>query len=118
MAIEWRLRKVMAEKGVWSGAELGRLLEDKAAYKLSPPSISALITGEPKQVKAQTMDALCTALECTPNDIWEHTPTPVNRLEKPTNNELKKVVNEMNSNDKLPPIKDKIENKYLFYIGS
>ena len=28
MALEWRLRRVMAEKNIWSGAELGRLLPD------------------------------------------------------------------------------------------
>lgn len=104
MAIEWRLRKVMAEKGIWSGAELGRLMEDKAGYKLSPPSISALLTSEPKQVKTHTMDALCTALECTPNHLWKHTPTPVKKLERAKNNSLAKVVNESHSEDKLPPI--------------
>lgn len=104
LAIEWRLRKVMAESGIWSGAELGRLLEDKAGYKLSPPSISALLTGEPKQVKTQTMDALCTALGCTPNDLWKHTPTPVKKLERPMDNKLAKAVNESISEDKLPPI--------------
>lgn len=104
MAIEWRLRKVMVDKGLWSGAELGRLLEDKVGFKLSPPSISALISGEPKQVKTQTMDALCTALDCTPNDLWKHTPTPVKNIQRPVNTESKKVVNEINSRDKLPPI--------------
>ena len=43
MSLEWKLRKVMAEKNIWSGAELGRLLLDLAGYKLSAPSISALI---------------------------------------------------------------------------
>jgi len=73
VAIEWNLRKVMAEREIWTGAELSRIMEEKAGYKLSPPSISALINGEPKQVKAITMDALCTALVCTPNDIWTYT---------------------------------------------
>lgn len=104
LAIEWKLRKVMADKGIWSGAELGRLLEDKAGFKLSPPSISALLTGEPKQVKTQTMDALCTALECTPNDLWIHTPTPVKILDRTANDKLAKAVNESNSEDRLPPI--------------
>jgi putative transcriptional regulator len=75
MALKWRLRQVMAEHGVWSGADLGRLMEQKAGYKLSAPSISALLTEEPRQVKAQTMDALCTALDCTPSDLWQHTPS-------------------------------------------
>lgn len=94
----------MADRGIWSGAELGRLLEDKSGYKISPPSISALLTSEPKQVKTLTMDALCTALECIPNDLWKHTPTPVKKLERPTNNKLVRAVNDSNSEDKLPPI--------------
>ncbi|MEE3953621.1 helix-turn-helix domain-containing protein [Peribacillus frigoritolerans] len=102
MAIAWKLRNVMAEKGIWSGAELGRLLEDKAGYKLSPPSISALLTSEPKQVKTQTMDALCTALECSPNDLWQHTPTPI-KLSPPKKETVLKAVNGKN-NDRLPPI--------------
>lgn len=77
MALKWRLRQVMADRGIWSGAELGRLMEQKAGYKLSAPSISALLTEEPRQVKAQTMDALCTALECTPSDLWSHTPSMI-----------------------------------------
>lgn len=69
------LRQVMAQKGIWSGAELARLLKEKAGYELSPPSISALLHGQPKQMKAETLDALCTALECTTGDLWVHTPT-------------------------------------------
>ena len=81
MALKWRLRQVMAECGIWSGAELGRLMEQKAGYKLSAPSISALLTEEPRQVKAQTMDALCTALECTPSDLWQHTPSLIETVQ-------------------------------------
>jgi DNA-binding Xre family transcriptional regulator len=69
------MRKIMAEKGVWSGAALARLLIEKANYRLSAPSISALLTGNPKQMKADTLDALCTALDCKPNDLWVHTPS-------------------------------------------
>ncbi len=75
MALKWRLRQVMAERGIWSGAELGRFMEQKAGYTLSAPSISALLAGPPKQMKAQTMDALCTALDCTPADLWQHAPS-------------------------------------------
>jgi DNA-binding Xre family transcriptional regulator len=64
------LRKLMAERGVWKGSELALLLEKKAGYRLSAPSISALLNDTPKQMKTETLDALCTALECTPNDLW------------------------------------------------
>ncbi len=103
MVLNWRLRNIMADKGIWSGAELGRLIESKAGYKLSPPSISALLTGEPKQVKAQTMDALCTALDCTPSDLWKHTPT-YTEVSKPTKQQTQKIAVNSTDNKRLPPI--------------
>lgn len=72
--LEWMLRQVMAQRGVWTGAALAKLLKEKANYRLSAPSISALLTQPPRQMKADTLDALCTALECTPGDLWVHTP--------------------------------------------
>lgn len=71
--LEWMLRKVMAERGIWTGAALARILKEKAGYRLSAPSISALMTSQPKQMKAETLDALCTALDCSPNDLWVYT---------------------------------------------
>ncbi|MFF9819038.1 helix-turn-helix domain-containing protein [Streptomyces sp. NPDC014006] len=41
--------------------------------------MSALFTKEPSQVKMTTLAALCTALECTPNDLIEVDTTPVER---------------------------------------
>lgn len=99
MALEWKLRKVMAEKNVWSGSELGRLLQDLAGYKLSVPSISALMNEQPKQVKSDTMDALCIALECTPNDLWQFTLTSYKKPKKEKVIPIAKV-----ANGKLPPI--------------
>lgn len=105
MALEWRLRMVMAENGIWSGAELGRLLEDKAGYKISPPSLSALLNNEPKQVKTSTMDALCTVLECTPSDLWKYTYVPIQhrKVSSSSNNNMAKAAND-NNFKKLPPI--------------
>lgn len=73
--LEWMLRKVMAHNGIGSGAALARLLKEKADYSLSAPSISALLKGQPKQMKADTLDALCNVLHCSPNDLWVHTPS-------------------------------------------
>lgn len=70
----WMLRKVMAERGVWTGTALAKLLQEKAGYSLTPASISALLNNQPRQMKAETLDALCTALDCTPNDLWVYTP--------------------------------------------
>jgi len=39
--------------------------------------VSALLTKEPAQVKLATLAALCTALDCTPNDLFEVDTTPI-----------------------------------------
>ena len=75
MALEWRLRRVMAERGIWTGAELARLLWEKAGYRLTAPSISDLMSRQPRQLKMDTLDALCTALDCSPGELLAHTPS-------------------------------------------
>jgi putative transcriptional regulator len=84
MKIRWRLRMAAAQREVWTGSELRRLLADKAGLELSSASVSALFTKEPSQVKMGTLAALCTALECTPNDLIEVDTTPVERPITPT----------------------------------
>jgi len=77
MAIRWRLRMAAAQREVWTGAQLRRLLAERAGLELSSASVSALFTGQPAQVKLSTLAALCTALDCTPNDLLEVDATPV-----------------------------------------
>ena len=67
----WRLRMAAAQREVWTGAQLRRLLADKAGLELSSASISALMTQQPAQIKLATLAALCQALECTANDLLE-----------------------------------------------
>lgn len=81
MKIRWRLRMAAAQREVWTGTELRRLLAERAGLELSAPSVSALFTKEPSQVKLSTLLALCTALQCTPNDLFEIDITPI---EQPT----------------------------------
>lgn len=81
MRIRWRLRMAAAQREVWTGTELRRVLAEKAGLEISAASVSALLTKEPSQVKLSTLIALCTALQCTPNDLFEIDTTPA---EQPT----------------------------------
>jgi putative transcriptional regulator len=76
MKVTWRLRMAAAQREVWTGAELRRLLAERAGMSLSSASVSALLTRQPAQLKLSTLAALCTALECTPNDLLEVDTTP------------------------------------------
>ena len=83
MQIKWRLRLAAAHREVWTGAQLRRLLAERSGLQLSSASVSALLTRQPAQVKLDTLAALCTALECTPNDLLEVDTTPVARPAAP-----------------------------------
>lgn len=74
--VEWRLRMAAAERGVWTGTQLRRLLAERAGLELSPASVSALFTKQPAQVKLSTLAALCAALGCAPGDLLFLHPTP------------------------------------------
>lgn len=83
MKIRWRLRMAAAQREVWTGTELRRLLADNAGLEMSAASVSALLTKEPSQVKLSTLIALCTALQCTPNDLFEIDTTPAEQPVSP-----------------------------------
>src|SRR5690348_5025513 len=79
MRIAWKLRMAAAQRGVWTGTQLRRLLADKAGLEMSSASVSALFTKQPAQIKLETLIALCTALQCTPNDLFDVDTAPVAR---------------------------------------
>ena len=83
MRIGWKLRMAAAQREVWTGAQLRRLLAERAGLELSSASVSALLTKEPNQIKLSTLLALCTALECTPNDLFDIDTTAVVRPAAP-----------------------------------
>jgi putative transcriptional regulator len=82
MNVQWRLRMAAAQKEVWTGAELRRLLAERAGLEMSAASVSALLTKQPSQVKLSTLGALCTALQCSPNDLFEVDITPAEAAPK------------------------------------
>ena len=60
---------IMARQGIWSGADLQRLLEEKTCIKLSAAAISRLMQEEQHEIKLQVLDALCVALHCMPAEL-------------------------------------------------
>jgi len=83
MRIRWKLRIAAAQREVWTGSQLRRLLAERAGLEMSAASVSALLTGQPSQVRLSTLAALCTALDCTPNDLFDLDATPVERSAAP-----------------------------------
>lgn len=104
MNIRWKLRMAAAQREVWTGAQLRRLLAERAGLELSAASVSALFTKEPSQVKLSTLAALCTALDCTPNDLFEVDTTPVEQPVTPPRPVKEPPQAASGGNRSLPPI--------------
>lgn len=90
MTIKWTLRVAMAERGLFTMADLGRLLEERADYPLTAPSLSRLGGGKggepPKEIKLATLNALLQALDFPATDfgIFKYEPpTPANAAAQP-----------------------------------
>jgi putative transcriptional regulator len=77
MTVTWTLRMAAAQREIWTAAQLRRVLAERAGVQLSAASVSVLLTKQPAQLKLSTLAALCTALECTPNDLLEVATVPV-----------------------------------------
>lgn len=65
---EWRLRLLLAEKGVWHTAELRALLAERG-IRLSESQVWRLMTGRPERLNLSVLMACCDILDCTPNDL-------------------------------------------------
>jgi putative transcriptional regulator len=83
MKVAWKLRMAAAQREVWTGAELRRLLAERAGLHLSAASVSVLLTKQPSHLKLSTLAALCTALQCSPNDLLDVDTAPVEATPRP-----------------------------------
>ncbi|WP_262706214.1 MULTISPECIES: XRE family transcriptional regulator [Streptomyces] len=78
MKIQWRLRMAAAQREVWTGTELRRLLAEKAGLELSSASVSALFT---KDLAGEDDHAgrVVHGTGVHPDDLIEVDTTPVER---------------------------------------
>ena len=77
MEVRWKLRMAAAQREIWTGAQLRRLLAERAGVELSAASVSAFMRQAPKQLKLSTLQALCVALDCQPGELIEVDTTPI-----------------------------------------
>ncbi|MGO1673510.1 MAG: helix-turn-helix domain-containing protein [Canibacter sp.] len=66
--INWQLRSVMAEHGMFKTTDLVDPLRN-AGVTLSREQVFRLVTQTPQRLNMEVLAALCTILSCTPNDL-------------------------------------------------
>ena len=65
---QWRLRKVMADRGMFTTTELVPRLAERG-ITLSASQVHRLVTGTPERLSLPVLAALCDILDVTPADL-------------------------------------------------
>lgn len=64
----WKLRELMASRGMFTATELVPLLHDRG-ITLSASQVHRLVSGTPERLSLQVLAALCDIFGCTPADL-------------------------------------------------
>lgn len=72
--MQWNLRMVAAQRGIWKAADLRRALAE-AGLEISAGKMSHLWSGTPITVRLDDLDVICHVLSCEPSDLL--VPDPV-----------------------------------------
>jgi DNA-binding Xre family transcriptional regulator len=64
----WRLRELMAERGMFTTVELVPLLAERG-ITLSASQVHRLVTGTPERLSLAVLAALCDVFDVTPADL-------------------------------------------------
>lgn len=70
VSMQWRLRQVMAERGLFQTSDLMPLLAERD-IELTRQYVHRLVTKPPQRINIDLLAALCDILECTPADLLE-----------------------------------------------
>lgn len=68
VSMQWNLRQVMADRGIFVTSELVPMLADRDVH-LSREHVYRLVTKTPQRLNTEVLVALCDILGCTPNDL-------------------------------------------------
>ena len=100
----WRLRGLMAERGMWKTTELIPLLADRG-ITLSAAQVYRLVAGVPQRLSLHTLAALCDILGCTPNDLVDVQRTNLSEQGQPPPERGKA---ESGTSDRMRPARDAV----------
>lgn len=70
VSMQWRLRQVMAERGMFQTSDLMPLLAERD-IELTRQYVHRLVTRPPQRINIDLLAALCDILECTAADLLE-----------------------------------------------
>src|SRR3954454_16592116 len=79
---EWRLRVLMAERGMFRAGDLAPRLAEHGIH-LSDSQVWRLVTGRPERLNLRVLVALCEILGCDPGELVRRTQTAAPAAKEP-----------------------------------
>ena len=76
LGYRWRLRELMAQRGLFQTTDLRPLLLERG-IELSEVQVYRLVAQTPERLSLHTLAALCDAFDVTPDDLIELVPVSV-----------------------------------------
>lgn len=67
-AMEWNMRMIAAQRGIWRASELRRALAG-AGLEISAGKMSHLWSGKPISIRLGDLDVICAVLDCEPSEL-------------------------------------------------
>jgi DNA-binding Xre family transcriptional regulator len=72
MAVHWRLKSFLATKyGIYGAVALQKRVATKTKVLISVQNLCNYLEKKPKSIRLETIELLCTALECELHDFCE-----------------------------------------------
>ena len=71
LEVVWRLRELMAARGLFMTSEMLPLLKARG-IELSREQVYRIVTSTPQRLSLDLLGALCSILDCTPNDLIQY----------------------------------------------
>jgi putative transcriptional regulator len=66
--MQWNLRMVAAQRGIWRASDLRRLLAE-AGLEISGGKMSHLWSGQPISIRLDDLEVICQVLDCDPGEL-------------------------------------------------
>ena len=83
MSIEWFLKKYLAKnRSIYSATELKRLISKRTGVVISLWNLCKILNSRPKMIRLETIEVICSALDCKLEDFCQITPGKIKKKEK------------------------------------
>lgn len=107
MAINWKLRTYLTTKhSIYSVTEFKKLIVKKTGIVISLQNLTNIVNKKPMQIRLETIEIICSALNCNLNDFLEVKPKIFKNTEETKKLSYKNTPNCKKGIKKFPDPKD------------